>query len=75
MIEFKGFYDENVLQELLFDSKISWMEYTYHHSQENIDAFNEFCREKGLEENEESASAFSDYELKCEEEAHSDSLD
>ena len=75
MIELKGFYDVNVLQELLYNEKITWMEYIYHHSQEKIDAFNEFCREKGLQENEESASAFCDYELKCEEKAHTDSLD
>ena len=75
MADLQGFYNEDVLQELLYNEKITWLEYIYHHSQEKIDAFKEFCREKGLQENEESATAFSDYELKCEEDAHTDSLD
>ena len=75
MADLQGFYNEEVLQELLYNEKITWLEYIYEQSQDKIDAFKEFWRERGLQESEESASAFSDYELKCEEDAHTDSLD
>ena len=39
MIELKGFYNEETLQELLYKGNITHLEYIYHHSQEKIDAY------------------------------------
>ena len=75
MIELKGFYNEETLQELLYKGNITQLEYIYHHSQEKIDAYKEYCQKRNLQEDGNSAVAFSEYELKCEEDSHTDSLD
>lgn len=75
MIELKGFYNEETLQELLYKGNITQLEYIYHHSQEKIDAYKEYCQKRNLQEDENSAVAFSEYELKFEEDSHTDSLD
>lgn len=71
----EGFQDEQTLNELLYEGKISQLEYIRHHSQEMTDEFKEFCKQNGLEENEESADRFRDNLLRKEEEAHTDGLD
>ena len=75
MANLKGFYNEEVLEELLFDSKITRLEFIYHHSQERIDDFKAYCQKRGLQEDEASAESFSDCLLKKEETAHTDMLD
>ena len=75
MIELKGFYNEDTLQELLFKGNITQLEYIYHHSQEKIDAYKAYCQKRGLQEDEASAESFSDSLLKKEETAHTDMLD
>lgn len=75
MIELKGFFNEETLQELLFKGNITRLEYIYHHSQKKIDAYKAYCQKRNLLEDEASAVAFSDYLLKGEEAAHTDLLD
>lgn len=67
--------NEETLQELLYKGDITQLEYIYHHSQEKIDEYKEYCQRRNLQENEDSASSFSEYLLKCEEEEHTDTLD
>lgn len=75
MIELKGFYNEETLQELLYKGNITHLEYIYHHSQEKIDAYKAYCQKRNLQEDESSAVAFCDYLVKSEESAHTDLLD
>ena len=75
MITLKGFYNEGTLQELLYKGNITRLEYIYHHSQEKIDGYKEYCQKRGLQEDEASAEAYCDYLLKKEEAAHTDMLD
>lgn len=70
-----GFYNEETLEQLLYEGKITRLEYIYHHSQEMKDEFSDFCRQNNLEENDESAEKFWDNLLQMEEEAHINGLD
>lgn len=75
MAELEGFYNENVLEELLYNNKISTLEYIYHHSQERIDDFKKYCQRRGSDETEEAAKAYCKFLLKREENAHVENLD
>ena len=75
MLELKGFYNEDVLQELLFKGEITQLEFIYHHSQEKIDDFKAYCQKCGLQKDEKAADAYTDWLLKQEENAHTELLD
>ncbi len=75
MIRMQGFYNEDVLEELLYKGEITRLEFVYHHSQERIDDFKDYCQKRGLQETEASAEAYCNYLLKREEKAHVDDLD
>lgn len=75
MIKLQGFYNEEILQELLYEEQITQLEYIYHHSQEKIDAFKEYCRTNNMQEDESSATAYLNHLLLSEEEAHTEFLD
>ena len=53
-----GFYNEDVLDELLEEGKITNLDYIYHHSEEMKSDYAEYCGEDKLEQNEETAGAF-----------------
>ena len=75
MTDLKGFYNEDVLEELLFKNEISHLEFIYHHSQERIDDFKSYCTEKGIQEDERAAEAYESFRIKCEENSHVENLD
>ena len=75
MKELKGFYNEEVLEEMLYKGEISRLEFIYHHSQKRIDDYKAYCQKKGLQEDEESAEAFADFLLRREEKEHTEELD
>lgn len=74
-MELNGFYNEETLEELLFDGKITRLEFIYHHSQERIDDFKKYCQKRQLQENEAAAEAYTDFLLKKEETEHVNELD
>lgn len=74
-MELKGFYNENILGEMLAKGEITRLEYVYHHSEEMRDDYIGFCKEKGLEQNEQSAEDFMEYQKNQEEAAHTECLD
>lgn len=67
MVELKGYYNEEYLHRLLYDGKISRLEYIYHHSEERKMIFLDYCHEHGLPITEVSAEQFMQYELEEEE--------
>ena len=75
MTGLNGFYNEDVLEELLYNGKITQLEAIYHHSQERIDDFKTYCQKRGLQEDEAAAEAYSDFILKHQENAHTELLD
>ena len=75
MTELNGFYNEDVLEELLYNSEITQLEAIYHHSQERIDDFKTYCQKRGLQEDEAAAEAYCDFILKRQENAHTELLD
>ena len=71
----EGFYNEEYLDPLVYEGKITRLEYIYHHSQEMIDEFKNYCSQNGLQEDETAANKFMDWQLQMEEQAHTDGLD
>lgn len=71
----EGFYNEEHLDPLVYEGKITRLEYIYHHSQEMIDEFKDYCSQNGLKEDEPAANKFMDWQLQMEEQAHTDGLD
>lgn len=67
MVELKGYYNEEYLHRLLYDGKISRLEYIYHHSEERKMIFLDYCHEHGLPITEVSAEQFMQHELEEEE--------
>ena len=45
----EGFYNEDVLDELLEEGKITNLDYIYHHSEEMKSNYAEYCGEDKLE--------------------------
>ena len=74
-MDLEGFYSEEYLDELVYEGKITRLEYIYHHSQEMIDEFKDYCSQNGLKEDETAANKFMDWQLQMEEQAHTDGLD
>ena len=75
MVELKGFYKEQTLQELLYKGNINKLEYIYHHSQKLIDKYKSYCQNNHLQEDDMSADSFMNNLLKQEEMSHTDMLD
>ena len=75
MLELKGFYKEETLEELLYKGSISRLEFIYHHSQERIDDFKAYCQKRGLQEDEAAAEQYTDFILQRQEESHTELLD
>lgn len=75
MTELNGFYNEEVLNELLYNEEITTLEHIYHFSQERIDDFKKYCERRKINESEEAAKAYLNYRLKREERAHVETLD
>lgn len=74
-MELQGFYNEQVLNELLYNEQITQLEYIYHHSQERIDDFKRFCNRNQMEENEDSAEKYAEFLVKVEEQSFTEGLD
>lgn len=68
-------YDEEELQKLLFDEKISVLDYCMHRSEKKKQQFITFCRKRGMAQDDDSASAFLKYELEKIEDSHIEGLD
>ncbi len=75
MTKLEGFYNEEILQEMLFKGEIGHLDYIYHHSQERKDDYKKFCSDNHLEEDESSAEKYMDWLLNQEENNHTDMLD
>lgn len=75
MTDLKGFYNEQILEQLLYNGEITRLEYIYHHSQERIDNFKMYCQKRSLQENETAAEAYNDFILKLQEQSHTELLD
>ena len=62
---------EELLQKQLHEGKISWLEYI--EQSEHSNEFRQYCQDKGLPENEQTAQQFFDKVLHEEEQAHIES--
>ena len=73
-MELNGFIGEEEINKLFFSHQITDQQYVKHHSQEMLDAYNNYLQDNGLEDCEESASKYLDEDdsvamLEMEEEA------
>ena len=64
--------NEELLQKQLHEGKITWLEYI--EQSEHSNEFRQYCQDKGLPENEQTAQQFFDKVLHEEEQAHIDGL-
>ena len=69
------FYGQDVLSQLLYEEKITGLDYVTHQSEERTNQFKEYCTRFGVHENEESAGTFMNYLLREEERSHTVGLD
>ena len=69
-INLQGYYNEETLQDLLASEQIDHLAYIFHHSEEKKKEFEQFCKERNLQENEQSAQQFFDYINDMEEHFH-----
>lgn len=70
----QGTFNEVELQEKLHNGEITRLEYVQH-SEEMKREYEDFCKEKGLQQDEQSAQQFMEYLLNQEVEAHTSFLD
>ena len=75
MEQLKGFYNDDTLKEKLHKGEITTLDYVTHQSEQMKQDFVEYCKEKNLQQNEQSAQSFLDWSLNQEEKAHTDYLD
>lgn len=62
---------EELLQKQLHDGKITWLEYI--EQSEHSNEFRQYCQDKGLSENEQTAQQFWDWMQEQEKQAHIES--
>lgn len=55
------FYNEEVLVEKVQSGEFGWLDYINHHSREWKSEYESYCRNRGLQIGEESASRFLDF--------------
>ena len=69
------FYGQDILGQLLYEEKITGIDYVTHQSEERTRDFKEYCTRLGVPENEESAGNYMNYLLREEEKSHIEGLD
>ena len=69
------FYGQDVLSQLLYEEKITGLDYVTHQSEERTNQFKEYCARRAVPEDEESAGNFMNYLLREEERSHTVGLD
>ena len=69
------FYSQGELAQMLYDGKISGIDYVTHQSEENTAKFKEYCTRRAVPENEESAGNYLNHILREEERSHTEGLD
>lgn len=65
--------NEELLQQQLYEGKISWLEYIQ--QSEYSKEFRQYCQDNGLPEDNQMAQQFRDWQLKEEQQAHIDGLE
>ncbi|MCD8313472.1 MAG: hypothetical protein LUC24_04860 [Bacteroidales bacterium] len=60
-MEQNTFYPEEVLIEKMESGEYGWLDYVIHHSPEWQDEYAQFCEERALEQNDESARLFDQF--------------
>ena len=69
------FYSQDELAQMLYDGKISGIDYVTHQSEERTNQFKEYCAKRAVPENEESAGSYLNHILREEERSHTEGLD
>ena len=69
------FYGQDVLSQLLYEEKITGLDYVTHQSEEQTRDFKEYCARRAVPENEESSGNYLNHLLREEERSHTEGLD
>ena len=75
MVKLEGFYNDDTLKPMLHNSEITTLDYVYHQSEQLKEQYIDYCKKRGLQQNEKSAQTFLEWSLNLEEKEHTDYLD
>lgn len=75
MVKLEGFYNDDTLKPMLHNGEITTLDYVYHQSEQMKEQYIDYCKKRGLQQNEKSAQTFLEWSLNHEEVAHTDYLD
>lgn len=69
------FYNLDELNQMLYEKKITLLDYVTHQSEERTNEFKGYCERRGVPENEGSAGNFMNFLIREEERSHTEGLD
>ena len=75
MVKLEGFYNDDTLKPMLHNGEITTLDYVYHQSEQMKEQYIDYCKKRGLQQNEKSAQTFLEWSLNHEEVVHTDYLD
>lgn len=75
MVKLEEFYNDDTLKPMLHNGEITTLDYVYHQSEQIKQQYIDYCQERGLQQDENSAKTFMEWSLNQEEKAHSEYLD
>jgi hypothetical protein len=75
MVKLEGFYNDDTLKPMLHNGEITTLDYVCHQSEQMKQQYIDYCKERGLQQDEKSAHTFLEWSLNLEEKEHTDYLD
>ena len=75
MVKLEGFYNDDTLKPMLHNGEITTLDYVYHQSEQLKEQYIDYCKKRGLQQDEKSAQTFLEWSLNHEEVVHTDYLD
>lgn len=75
MVKLEGFYNDDTLKPMLHNSEITTLDYVYHQSEQLKEQYIDYCKKRGLQQDEKSAQTFMEWSLDHEEAEHTDYID
>ena len=68
-------YDQNELDQMLIEEKITALDYVTHISEERTEKFKKYCEKLNVPQDDDSAGSFMNFLLREEEKSHTEGLD
>ena len=75
MVKLEGFYNYENMKLMLHSGEITTLDYVYHQSEQLKQQYIDYCKKRGLQQDEKSAQTFLEWSLNQEITAHTEYLD